>query len=166
MDFHPFITCPAGGRPAKPRSLSTREGLGDRMRTAAFAEFQAIAAFRWAAGHFQDVPQALRNEWAAQVGDEERHYRMICDRMEDLGLDLAERPVSTALWESLQECASGREFCLKIAAAEERGRRAAVQLVTQLGTSDPETAAVFREIATDEIRHVALAETYFGWIPD
>ena len=54
MDFYPFITCPAGERPAKPRSLNTREGLGDRMRTAAFAEFQAIAAFRWAAEHFQN----------------------------------------------------------------------------------------------------------------
>jgi len=146
--------------------MGTREGLGDRMRTAAFAELQAIAAFRWAAVHFQDVPQVLRDEWAAQVADESRHYQMICRRMEDLGFELTGRPVSTSLWESLKECATGQEFCIRIASAEERGRRAGVRLAGHLKESDPVTAAVFREIAADEVAHVALAATYFNWSPE
>jgi len=166
MDFSPFIICEPGVRPPKPRPMNIPEGLGDRMRTAAFAELQAIAAFGWAADHFQDVPQTLRDDWAAQVPDEIRHYEMIRRRMEDLGLDLTERPVSISLWESLQECATGKEFCIRIASAEERGRRAGIRVVRYLEKSDPETAAVFREIAADEVAHVALAKTYFGWTPE
>jgi uncharacterized ferritin-like protein (DUF455 family) len=145
--------------------MDTPAGLGDRMRTAAFAELQAIAAFSWAADHFQDVPPTLRDDWAAQVADESRHYQMICLRMEELGFEITERPVSTALWESLKGCTSGQEFCVKIAAAEERGRQAGVRLARHLEKSDPDTAAIFREIAADEVAHVALASTYFGWKP-
>jgi len=166
MDFRPFIICEPGQRAAKPRPMHTPEGLGDRMRTAAFAELQAIAAFRWAAEHFQDVPQTLRDDWAAQVADETRHYEMICRRMEELGFEITGRPVSTALWVSLKGCVTGEEFCVKIAAAEERGRQAGVRLVRHLENSDPVTAAVFREIAADEVAHVALAATYFDWTPD
>ena len=165
MDFRPFTLCEPGQRAPKPRPMNTPAGLGDRMRTAAFAELQAIAAFRWAADHFQDVSSSLRDDWAAQVADETRHYQMICRRMEKLGFEITERPVSTALWESLKGCGSGQEFCIKIAAAEERGRQAGVRLVRHLEKSDPDTAAIFREIAADEVAHVALASTYFGWTP-
>jgi len=166
MDFHPFIICEPGERAAKPRPMNTLVGLGDRMRTAAFAELQAIAAFRWAAEHFQDVPQSLRDQWTAQIADETRHYQMIFRRMKELGLELTDRPVSTSLWKSLQECATGEEFCIKIASAEERGRQAGVKLAAFLAKSDPATAAVFREIAADEVAHVALASTYFNWNPE
>lgn len=166
MNFSPFIITPAGERAPKPRPVTTAEGLGDRMRTAAFAEFQAIIAFRWAAERFQDVPQTLRDDWIAQIADETRHYDMICKRMEDLGFSLAERPVSIGLWESLQECSTGKDFCIRIANSEERGRRAGVLLVEYLGESDPETASIFQEIVEDEVAHVALAETYFDWIPE
>jgi uncharacterized ferritin-like protein (DUF455 family) len=166
MEFSPFIVCKPGQHTPRPRPVNTSEGLGDRMRTAAFAELQAIAAFRWAVGRFQDVPPALRDDWAAQIPDETRHYEMICRRMAELGFELTARPVSTSLWESLEECTSGEEFCIRIASAEERGRRAGVRLSQFLGKTDPETAAIFKEIADDEVAHVALASTYFDWKPE
>jgi len=165
-DFRPFVICAPGERPGKPRALGTREGVGDRMRTAAFAELQAIQAFGWAAEHFQDAPEGLRASWRAQVADETRHYEMIARRMEELDLPLTGRPVSTALWSSLMECATGRDFCIRIAAAEERGRQAGVKLMKHLEKTDPETAAVFAEIAADEVAHVALAAIWFDWTPE
>ena len=166
MEFSPFIVCEPGQHALRPRPIHTPEGLGDRMRTAAFAELQAIAAFRWAVEKFQDVPQALRDDWASQIPDETRHYEMICRRMDELGFSLTDRSVSISLWESLEECTSGEEFCIRIASAEERGRRAGVRLSQYLGKTDPETAALFREIAADEVAHVALASTYFDWTPE
>jgi len=166
MDFSPFVTCPAGTRAPRPRPLDTPAGLGDRMRTAAFAEFQAVAAFRWAAGHFQDAPPSLREAWSAQVAEEARHYGMIRHRMEELGFALTDRPVSAALWDSLQQCVTAEEFCIRIASAEERGRRAGERVSAHLAASDPQTAAIFGEIAADEVAHVALADTYFGWKPE
>lgn len=165
MNYEPFIICRPGERPVKPRPVDTAEGLGDRMRTAAFAEKQAIFAFRWASEKFQDVPQALRDDWARLVPEEEKHYKLIVDRMAELGFSLDERPVSMRLWESLEVCETGQEFCQRIAGAEERGRQAGVLLVRYLAEKDPATAAVFEEIVTDEIAHVKLADTYFGWTP-
>lgn len=162
LDCGPFQLCEAGKRASKPRLLETAAGLGDRLRTAAFAEWQAVTAFGWAAERYTDAPAALRRDWRRQVADEERHCRLILARMEELGVDPAERPVSDALWRSLRECATAREFCLFMIGAEERGRQAAVQLSGALAQSDPATAAVFAAIAADEERHVALAQVYFG----
>ena len=166
LDWGGFVLCPGGQRPPRPRGLNTRGGVGDRLRTAAFAEWQAITAFRWAAEHFTDVPEALRADWRAQVADEERHHAMIIAAMERLGVDLAERPVSDRLWRTLNACPTGKDFCLQIALEEERGRQGALRLVEFLDAADPETAAVFRTIAADEVAHVGLAEKYFGWRPE
>jgi len=165
MDFSPFILCPPGRRPPQTRKLSTREGLGDRMRTAAFAEKQAVAAFTWAAETFTDVPDDLRRDWLRQVPEEQKHYDMIVARMAELGFALDEREVSGGLFDALVNCTTGKEFCLKIVDAEERGRRAGLQLVRYLATNDPRTAAIFQEIADDELAHVALAATHYGWTP-
>jgi len=166
LDLGPFMLCEPGTRPPKPRPLDTPQGLGDRLRTAAFAEWQAIAAFGWAAERFTDAPEGLRRDWQRQVADEARHYNLIKRRMEELGVGLTGRPVSDALWASLKECNTGEEFCLRIASAEERGRRAAVKICAFLAEKDPQTAAIFKEIADDEVAHVSLAATYFGWTPD
>ena len=165
LDPGPFTLCAAGDRAPKPRPQGTLPGLGDRMRTAAFAEWQAIAAFGWAAEKFTDAPEQLRSDWLAQVKDEARHYNLIRQRMTELGLSLAERPVSQALWDSLITCDTGKQFCIRIVSAEERGRQAAETLVKFLGDKDPATAAVFAEIAQDEVAHVSLAKIYFDWSP-
>jgi uncharacterized ferritin-like protein (DUF455 family) len=39
-------------------------------------------------------------------------------------------------------------------------------MVEALAQSDPETAAIFEQIAADEVAHVALAEKYYGWKPE
>jgi len=165
LDPGPFLVGEPGVRSPRPRSLNSPEGLGDRLRTAAFAEWQAIAAFGWAAEYFTDAPEELRADWKRLVKDEVKHYNLITRRMADLGVDPAERPVSCFLWDSLVSCPTGEDFCKKIAGAEERGRLAAVKLVEFLGESDPATATIFREIAEDEVAHVSLAATYYGWTP-
>ena len=145
--------------------MKSPDGLGDRMRTAAFAELQAIRAFTWAADHFSDVPDSLRDTWRAQVADEQKHYDLIRHRMAELGIGIKDKPVSAKLWDSLSQCESGKDFCIYICSAEERGRQAGIKLVKYLAEKDPATAAVFQEIVTDEVAHVALAKTYFDWSP-
>jgi uncharacterized ferritin-like protein (DUF455 family) len=166
MDFRPFEICQPGEWPDKPRPMNTPEGVGDRMRSAAFAELQASAAFKWAAEHFQEAPAELRASWTDQVADESRHYGMIRRRMDELGVGVTEKKVSLSLWEALQNCTTGEEFCVMIAAAEEKGRRAGLKLAGHMKNADPETARIFLEIAEDEVAHVALAETHFNWTPE
>ncbi|PID78711.1 hypothetical protein CSB20_13760 [bacterium DOLZORAL124_64_63] len=166
MDTAPFQILAEGRKPPRPRGLNTPEGLGDRMRTAAFAEKQAIHAFRWACERFQDVPGELRAAWAALIPEEEKHYRLIVTRMAELGFALDARPVTLNLWRGLAACETGRDFCIGIARAEERGRQAGVKLAAFLADKDPATAAVFREIVADEVAHVALADRFYGWKPE
>lgn len=166
MDTAPFRVCAVDERPPRPRGVTTPEGVGDRMRTAAFAELQAVHAFRWAADRYGDAPDGLREEWRAQVADEERHLAMILGRMAALGVDPAERPVSLGLWRKLSACGDAESFCILIAEAEERGRRGGLALVEAVQGRDPVTAAVFKEIAADEVAHVALADRFYGWKPD
>ncbi len=145
-NWTPFKLCAEGESAPKPRSLSHPEGLGDRMRTAAFAEFQAIRAFKHAAQTFRDVPETLLAAWKKQIPEEELHYELIATRMGALGHSLDSRPVSLRLTESLSSCQSGQDFCEKICSAEHRGRDAALRLISFLKSQpDPdfETIAVF-----------------------
>jgi uncharacterized ferritin-like protein (DUF455 family) len=150
MDWSPFRLCPASERPPSPRSINTPQGVGDRLRTAAFAELQAREAFLWAAEKFGV------EEWRGLSAEEGKHLGWLLARMSQLAVDPAERPVSDGLWRSLTACASLRDFAGYMLTAEERGRDAEVSFSRSLAASDPVTAAIFRKIAEEEEEHLAL----------
>lgn len=146
-----------------PRSIlqPDKQGIGDRLRTAAFAELQAEAAFEWAAERFTDAPEELREGWRHLAREERKHFGWLMTRMSELGIDVADRPVSDVLWQSLVGCASARDFALYMADAEERGRRAGERFCEKLRTVDPATAAIFGQIALEERGHIALAQRFY-----
>ena len=94
MNWEPFVVCPSGVRAPDSRGINTPEGLGDRLRTAAFAEFQAREAFRWAVSRFPSAPGRLRETWELLAGEEDRHFGWLVGRMAELRVDPAARPVS------------------------------------------------------------------------
>jgi uncharacterized ferritin-like protein (DUF455 family) len=157
MDWRPFVVCPDGQRPPAPRGPSTHEGLGDRLRTAAFAERQARDAFFWAAERFPGESAGRRALWKSLGEEEDKHMRWLLERMEQLGFKVDERPVSDGLWRSLARCKTPEEFAAFMARAEERGRAAERAFQKMLEERDPRTAAIFARIADDEDRHIALA---------
>ena len=159
-NWSPFSVAPDGARGAKNRSISTPEGLGDRLRSAAFAELQATYAFEWALGRFADVPQWLSSGWERVIIEERKHLGWLLARMETLGVDPAERAVSIRLWNTLKRSASAGEFCYWITEAEEWGRKAANAIAPQIMARDPETAAIFEKIAEEERFHVALGKRF------
>lgn len=160
MDWSPFTLCPPDERAPKARGIATPEGLGDRLRTAAFAEFQAREAFRWAAERFVDAPQPLREAWRRMAEEEGKHYGWLRARMKELGVDPGARPVSDALFRSLGSAADAAEFARLMARAEERGRAAERSFEKSLETRDPETAAIFARIAAEEDEHIATQLAY------
>src|SRR6185369_10143196 len=154
-DWDPFVVRDA--RPEPPRPISTIEGVGDRLRAAAFAELQAREAFLWAASQFEDAPPQLRAAWRALASAEQRHLDLLLGRLKALGIDVRERAVSTRLWESLMGCRSAREFAVFIANAEERGRKAGERFRQAMGPVDRASAEIFGLIADEEVAHVELA---------
>ena len=157
MNWAPFAVCEPDEFPPAPRGINTPEGLGDRLRVAAFAELQAREAFRWAADTLLDASAPLRAAWRRIADDEHRHLELLLGRMAELGVKPEARPVSDRLWRSLRACKSTREFVPYMRTAEERGRAAEESFRRSLAERDPVTAALFGKIADDEAEHIALS---------
>ena len=160
--WEPFRLCGPEERAPAPRSIRTNDGIGDRLRAAAFAELQASKAFLRAAGAYDDAPAQLRRDWRGLAAEEEKHLGWLLGRMASLGVDVRERAVSDRLWRSLAERPTARDFGLYMAEAEERGRRAGLRFFELMAESDPATARLFWEIAEEETAHIALARKHFG----
>lgn len=160
MDWSPFAVCAPDEDAPRPRGFHAPEGLGDRLRVAAFAEKQAEAAFLWAAERLADAPPALRDAWRRIGAEEGRHLRMILERMAELGVAPDGRPVSDRLWRSLIACRSAAEFAAKMRSAEERGKAAEESFRRSLAQRDPATAALFGAIADDEAEHLRVADGF------
>jgi rubrerythrin len=160
-DWSPFDVSSSGERPAPPRPVASAAGIGDRIRTAAFAELQAREAFNWGADHFEDAPEALRGAWRALAHAEEKHLGWLLRRAGELGVNLRERQVSDQLWISLRSCKSAREFAIYMATAEERGRVAGERFAEAMSVADPVSARIFGQIAEEERAHIALAAKFY-----
>jgi uncharacterized ferritin-like protein (DUF455 family) len=163
-NWKPFRLVPRGKRGEASRALTTPEGIGDRLRSAAFAELQAREAFLWAADRFaglQDTPAGLTDAWRALAREENKHLGWLLQRMEDLQQTPEARGVSDFLWVSLIHCKTAVEFARFMASAEERGRVAGESFYASLKDSDPTSAALFQTIAREEVSHIELAERFF-----
>ncbi len=160
-NWEPFRVAPTGEWGDLSRSLTTLQGVGDRLRSAAFAEIQAREAFLWAASHYEDAEPALKEAWLSLSGEENKHLQWLLTRMDELQLDVRERSVSDHLWVSLMRCSSARDFALFMANAEERGRKAGVRFYEALLKTDPISAKIFGQIAEEEVAHIALAQKFF-----
>jgi uncharacterized ferritin-like protein (DUF455 family) len=159
--WDPFHVSPKGEKADLPRSLDTFEGVGDRLRSAAFAEIQAREAFLWGAQNFPEASEDLKGAWRMLAKSEQRHLEWLLQRMIELKVDIRERRVSDQLWYSLISCTTAKEFALFMASAEERGRVAGVRFHQALLKKDPVTAEIFGKIAEEEVSHIALAQKYF-----
>lgn len=160
VDWTPFAVCGPDEEAPRPRGFSTPEGLGDRLRVAAFAEKQAEAAFRWAAAAFPEISEDHAKAWLRIAADEGRHLGMILERMAQLGVPVDGRPVSDRLWRSLRSCGTAAEFAEKMRSAEERGKTAEESFRRSLAQRDPVTAELFGRIADDEAEHLRSAEHF------
>ena len=160
-DWSPFVTVPDGAKAPNPRALSRHEGLGDRMRIAAFAELQAREAFRWGAANFPMAPEELRQAWRTLADEEDKHLGWLLVRMEELGVGPGDRAVSAHLWRGLTACGSAHEFAWYMAKAEERGRVAGERFAQALARRDAQSAALFEQIAKEEADHIALAMRFY-----
>lgn len=161
MNWSPFQLAPTGQHPPAPRALESQEGIGDRLRSAAFAEFQAREAFEWAANTFTDGPDELRNSWRLLAREENKHMGWLLTRMKELSFEVAARPVSDHLWHSLVACKTAEEFAIFMASAEERGQRAGIRFSQGLRKLDPVTADIFQKIAEEESSHIELTRRFF-----
>jgi hypothetical protein len=157
IDWSPFTICPPGEKAPYLRALSTPEGLGDRLRFVAFAEKQAVHAFAAAAVLYPDAPSKAKELWLALSKEEEKHFELLLERMNKIGVSASDRPQSLALWNSFDQCKTAREFAKFMASAEDWGRSSGEKFHQTLLKIDPVTASLFKKIAEEEKDHIHLA---------
>lgn len=158
LDWSPYKT----GMPSKIRPMNTIEGLGDRIRVAAFAERQAYYAFTQAATIFaNDVPSELVKAWQKIALEESKHESWLLKRLAELNIDVAEVPVSLGLYRSFIGCQTARDFTLYISDSEEKGRLAGMKFAEFLKITDPISSKIFTDIADEEVFHISLAKKFF-----
>lgn len=147
--------------PPSPREILTKEGIGDRLRAAAFAEIQAREAFLWAKNKFIDAPENLKSTWVGLAKAEDKHLHWLLTRMQELGIDPKEKAVSLRLWDSFMHCQTALEFSVFMANAEERGRKAGERFYQNILKIDPISAEIFRKIAEEEVEHILTVKKFF-----
>lgn len=160
-DWAQFELAAPGAHADAPRSIHSRDGVGDRLRAAAFAEVQARDAFQWAAERFDEAEPRLREAWRRLADSEQKHLDWLLGRMRELDVPISGRKVSDHLWHSLMSCTEAKQFAVSMADAEERGRKAGERFYQTLVATDPVTAEIFRKIAEEEVGHIALAKKFF-----
>lgn len=158
IDWSPFSICKEEEKAPSLRSLSTQEGLGDRLRFVAFAEMQAVHAFRAATEIFPTAPGEVHELWLNLAKEEEKHLQLLLNRMKEIGVDPAERPQSLAIWKSFDHCKTAAEFAKFMSSAEDWGKNSGEKFHRTLLNIDHDSAMLFKQIAEEEKTHIELAE--------
>lgn len=145
-------------KPDSIRSLQTPDGVGDRLRVVAFAELQARDAFLYGCERFPNAPADWRADWQRFAEVEDRHAQMLLTRMSELGISIETRAVSDKLTQLCRRADNAVDFLFLLSTAEERGMEAGEVLGKQMAPIDAASAAIFAQIAEEEVEHVASAK--------
>lgn len=115
------------------------------------------------------LPLSYYDNWV-QVGLEEaKHFKLLADRLRDLGSYYGALPAHAGLWEAAQSTGSDLTARLAIIplVLEARGLDVTPSTIRSLeGLGDAPSAAILRTIYHDEKKHVAFGAKWFRFLCD
>jgi len=165
---------PAAGRPQRPRLVSPRElprrGLGTvagrvaLLHAVAHIEFNAINLALDAALRFAGMPPAFYRDWLSVAHDESRHFRLLTDRLADLGAAYGDLPAHDGLWEMAEKTAHDPlvRMALVPRVLEARGLDVTPGMIDRLRQAgDSASVRCLEIILEEEVRHVAIGSRWF-----
>ena len=164
------------GRPDRPELLDPsrvpRRRLGSAAGRAALAhaiahiEFNAINLALDAVCRFRDMPEAYYNDWISVAADEARHFRLLEERLANLGASYGDFPAHNGLWEMAEKTADSClvRMALVPRVLEARGLDVTPGMIERLNhVGDTETVAVLNVILKEEVGHVAIGSRWFQY---
>lgn len=171
-------------RPARPklvdpldvprRRLGSPQGRGALLHAIAHIELNAIDLAADMIARFAmhpDVAEADRvdfiTDWSSVCDDEARHFILLADRLEALGLSYGDHPAHNGLWEAAQSTRDN--FPARVAIAplvlEARGLDVTPGMINRLkSVGDKESVAVLEVIYSEEIGHVSIGARWFKYL--
>jgi len=164
------------GRPLKPELVHPgkvpRRRLGSEMGRAVLVhavthiEFNAINLALDAAYRFRDFPAAYYKDWLSVAWDEVRHFRLLGERLQQMGYSYGDFPAHNGLWEMAVKTAHDPmvRMALVPRVLEARGLDVTPGMMQRLAAvGDHQTVAALEIILTEEIRHVAIGSHWFSY---
>lgn len=171
-------------RPAKPnlvapsevprRRLGSPEGRGALLHAVAHIELNAIDLAADMIARFALHPKIrpedredFISDWASVCDDESRHFMMLADRLDSVGLSYGDHPAHNGLWEAAQSTRDN--FPARIAIAplvlEARGLDVTPGMIKRLtSVGDLDSVAILNVIYEEEIGHVAIGARWFKYL--
>lgn len=164
----------APGRPSRPRLVPPRElpkrgfttmtGRAALIHAVAHIEFNAINLAWDAVYRFRDMPREFYDDWVRIADEEALHFKLLSQRLHDLGYDYGDFSAHNGLWEMARETA--HDVLVRMALVprvlEARGLDVTPGMMARLRTAgDEETAMLLEIILRDEIGHVEIGSRWF-----
>jgi len=135
------------------------------MRSLAHIEFNAINLGLDAALRFAGMPDAYYRDWLSVAVDEARHFRMLNDRLTELGVTYGDFPAHNGLWDMAEKTAHDPlvRMALVPRVLEARGLDVTPGMIERLkGAGDSRTVELLGIILHEEERHVAIGSHWFS----
>lgn len=156
------------------RRLGSPEGRGALLHAVAHIELNAIDLAADMIARFAHHPNIAEqdkadfiSDWSSVCDDEARHFMMLSERLEALGIAYGDHPAHNGLWEAAQTTRDN--FPARVAIAplvlEARGLDVTPGMIQRLkSVGDHESVAVLEVIYAEEIGHVAIGARWFKYL--
>lgn len=107
------------------------------------------------------------SDWSSVCDDESRHFLLLADRLNALGIAYGDHPAHNGLWEAAQS--TRNNFPARVAIAplvlEARGLDVTPGMIQRLkNVGDHESVAILEVIYVEEIGHVAIGVRWFKYL--
>jgi uncharacterized ferritin-like protein (DUF455 family) len=167
------------GRPEKPelipprqmpkRALTTDKGRIALLHAIAHIELNAVDLALDIVARFatEPVPNSFFDGWMTVAFEEAKHFRMVRDRLRQLGADYGDLPAHDGLWQAAHDTRNDLTARLAVVPLilEARGLDVTPALQAKMReTGDMESAAVLDVIYEDEKGHVAVGAKWFRFL--
>lgn len=167
------------GRPVLPklvdarslpkRGLGTAEGRAALVHAVAHIEFNAINLACDAVFRFLGLPDAFYGDWIGVAAEEGEHFRLLRDRLRELGHDYGDFSAHGGLWDMARRTVHDplARMALVPRVLEARGLDVTPGIMQRLRRAgDQRTADLLVIILRDEIGHVAAGTRWFRYLCD
>ena len=156
------------------RRLGSPQGRGALLHAVAHIELNAIDLAADMIARFSRHPQVqpedasdFISDWSLVCDDEARHFNMLADRLDSMGLSYGDHPAHNGLWEAAQS--TRHNFPARVAIAplvlEARGLDVTPGMIERLNSvGDTESVAILEVIYEEEIGHVAIGAHWFKYL--
>jgi uncharacterized ferritin-like protein (DUF455 family) len=167
------------GRPEKPdlipprqvpkRALTTERGRVALLHAIAHIELNAVDLALDIVARFasEPVPISFFDGWMRVAFEEAKHFRLVRDRLRQLGADYGDLPAHDGLWQAAHDTRNDLTARLAVVPLilEARGLDVTPALQAKMREAgDLESAAVLDVIYEDEKGHVAVGAKWFRFL--